>query len=129
MKLSKTDVTQKSEMVDAIRTAEKKVKDAINIFNEEKQQALDELNGEIAAFNKVLDEVRDFATSIETTMQSIFDDKSETWQQSDKGQEFEAFLGEWSNFSLEDLPEEEVNDIEIDLSHADDLENLPDDSE
>lgn len=129
MKLSKTDAKQKTEMVGAIRTAENKVVDAVNIFNEKKQRALDELNGEIAAFNKVLDEARDFATGVETTMQSIFDDKSETWQQSDKGQEFEAFLGDWSNFSLEDLPEEEVNDIEIDLSHADDLENLPDDSE
>ena len=59
-------------------------------------------------------------------LQAEFDEKSEKWQESDRGQAAQEFIHAWEFMDLVELDEEAHPQIEMALpEHADDAEALP----
>ena len=63
------------------------------------------------------DEANAFVEETRDTMQSFFDEKSENWQEGDKGQQYQDWINSWESIIIED-----IDGIE-------EFENLPDSPE
>jgi hypothetical protein len=81
------------------------------------------LNANIAInnYNAVLSVARNMASEVSSSIEEYTSNKSDNWQQSDKGQSYETWLTEWQSIILEDI--EEITEPALD--HAQELENLP----
>lgn len=92
--------------------------------------ALDELNQSIVQFNHVVGEQRSIVESLLSTYneallamkayaeergqawQAEFDEKSEGWQDGDRGEAVKGLISEWEEFDIEELEIEISSDIE-----------------
>lgn len=84
--------------------------------------AKDELEAAFNVYNGVLGELRDFRDGLVSDMDSYFSDRSEKWQEGDKGQQYETWKQAWEDLELEDLEE-------LELEHGDNFEQAPMDPE
>ena len=94
---------------------------AVNDYNEEEKDRRAPIEAAVNAYNEKLKELRSFVEDVSAERRNEFDDKSESWQNGDKGQEVDEWINNWENADLEDVtirfPEEE---LEVDFeSHAD----------
>ena len=80
----------------------------------------------LAEYNEIIEEARGFAEDIATTAEGEFDDKSEKWQEGEKGQAVSEWKDAWASIELEAVEIEWPEDLaEPELEHADNLETLP----
>lgn len=86
-KLSKAQIKQHVELHEELAAAESALESAIE------------------AYNAVLAEAREHCQEIAETAQSEWDEKSERWQESDKGVEAQAWITEWADADLEEVEE------------------------
>jgi uncharacterized protein YoxC len=77
----------------------------------------EDVNSAITEFNSKLEDVQEFVDSVKDRLQNEFDEKSETWQEGDKGSEAQNFISEFENIELIEL--------EVDSTCVDNFENLP----
>jgi hypothetical protein len=102
LKLSKYDVDKKETLVLQLKALESSI-----------EKLVDEYNDTIGSINQ-------FAEDIQQRQQDYYDDRSETWQESDRGSEYEDWKSEWECF-------EELETIECpEFVDVDDFKNLPD---
>lgn len=80
-KLTKLQTVQ----IDALRAK-------VEVAKEEVQNAAEN-------FNEALLELREAVTEIAEDWQSEFDDKSEKWQESDRGEEVQSFISSWTEYA------------------------------
>jgi hypothetical protein len=66
------------------------------------QAAHDELTGAVVNYNQELAALRDFCNEISEENRSAFDEKTERWQEGDKGQEIDEWIQQWENLDLPD---------------------------
>jgi hypothetical protein len=76
----------------------------------EREQAISKADAEVAraadAYNSMLREAEAFAQDIAETARDAFDEKSERWQESSRGQAALSFTEEWENVNLEEVDDE-----------------------
>jgi hypothetical protein len=76
--------------------------------------------------NEVLSEGRSWRDNVVQEMQDYYDERSEKWQQSDKGQAHEAWKRQFDEEELEDVELEKPEPLEPDMADAAELlEQLP----
>jgi hypothetical protein len=81
---------------------------------------------EVERYNEVLGEARELVEDIATDFRGQFDDKSEKWQEGEKGQEVNEFIEQYEHTSFDDLDVPEIEEIAIDIEPvAEALEELP----
>lgn len=125
--LDKEQEKKKGELVDAIRSAHAELETAIKAFNETVETAKDEVQGKLNTLNEKITEAGEWTESIASDMDSYYEEKSERWQEGEKGQEYSAWKEEYENFSADSVDVDFPDDIEVpDCTVGDDLENLPD---
>lgn len=78
-----------------------------------------DVDAAIIKYNEVLYDARDFASTITADAQSHYDDKSDKWQEGDRGTSYQDFINEWEGVELDDIDFDDVDD------HAVKLEELP----
>lgn len=129
-KLTKSQQAERETIVTALREEGGKLEDAVRVFNEKLQTAKGELEAAQTAYNEKLSTARDFAEGVASTTQEYIDDKSEKWQEGEKGQAVAEWQQVWADISLDDvdlgLPDE-LSEPEI--THADDIENIAESAE
>jgi hypothetical protein len=113
----------------AVRLEEEraKVDTAVTDFNDALTIARNTLQEALDAYNGVLSEARFFAADVSQDWENDFEEKSERWQESEKGEGVREMIEAWQNVDLEDL-EIDMPDAEIDLNvdtHDETLTNLP----
>lgn len=123
-KLSKADSKLKDEHAQHLRDAKEKITIQENMMT----VAVDALNRAIKDYNGVLADVKTFVDEHAEVWQAEHDDKSEKWQESEKGEAATTLIGEWEGFDADDLDEVEVPDVP-ESEHADALDALPSESE
>lgn len=110
---------------------------AIEEFNAKRAEAFQGVESAINAYNEKLDEARGLRDDVAGRLEDEWSEKSEKWQESDKGEAASNMKTEWENADLDDFEIEEIEEIEIDepgeleapdLTHADLLEELPDEA-
>lgn len=86
------------------------------------EAAATQVQAAIESYNAVLDEVRTFQEEVTNEAQGYFDDRSEKWQEGEKGEAYQAWVDEWYAADAEDIEVPE-------FGHADALRELPDQPE
>lgn len=103
MKLTKAETTARADFETTLRSAQEKLEDAVSLYN------------------TTLNEVAEFISTVKDRLQEEFDNKSEGWQQGEKGQAAADFISSWENFNAEEA------DLQVD--HAEEFTQLPSESE
>ena len=83
------------------------------------------VNDAIDAYNEILSEAKGFAEDISRQQEEYYDERSDAWQDGDKGQEYQSWQEEWANWQPDDVPHialEADPDIE---EHGEELTQLP----
>lgn len=61
------------------------------------------LHRQIFNYNKLVQQANEFVEETRSSMQSYYDDRSEKWQESDRGSCFQVWLDEWDSTELEEI--------------------------
>ncbi len=102
LRLSKYEVETKANLISKLKDLELKTNTLV-----------DDYNNTIALIN-------DFADNIKQRQQDYYDERSDNWQESDRGMEYEDWKSEWESF-------EELDAIECpEFVDIEEFENLPD---
>lgn len=128
LKLNKDEIRQRDAYVAELRKVADLLEDAVRVFNEELEAARVKMRGAIDDYNETLTAARGFAEDIASRLSDEIDEKSEKWQEGEKGEAAVAFKDEWEGVSLEEIDPDNVlpGDMEdIDLEDADTFEALP----
>lgn len=126
-KLTKAEAKQRFDLVAELEIAGAAVATAIEAFNAAMTEAFKPVAEAVEAYNEKLEEAREFAEDIASSRRDEMANKSDRWQEGDRGQAAENWVSEWENISLDDLEFDQPDELEQpDPSHRDDLENLPD---
>lgn len=92
------------------------------------EAAYERINGAIDTYNGVLADAHSFIEDISQEAQSEFDDKSERWQEGDRGSEVQEWIESLDNAcsEMEELEQFAFETPSIDLAdHADLINQLP----
>jgi flagellar biosynthesis chaperone FliJ len=120
-KLTKAEDARKSEYEAELETLVGGVEDARNELQEKIQALVEEFNEKhIQPLNDKLEEVRGFVEDIHSERQSDYDDKSEGWQEGDRGQNAYQWLSDWENGlnDLDGMEPLETPDVSVDVPDA-----------
>lgn len=120
-KLTEDQAKQLSSLIDDLRAENDHVEEILTKVNE---FINNELNGAIDAYNAKVEEAKQFVGGITDKMEEYVEGKSEIWGDSDTGVAYSDWMGEWSGIDLDLLAKAEFITLD-DVTHADDLENLP----
>lgn len=104
--LTSFQAEQLSDLQEKLQSASERVESAITDFNTSMSElwndsVLESLND----YNTVVEQAREFVEERHDQMQSQYEDRSEKWQQSEKGEAFQEWLNEWeeAQSELEDI--------------------------
>ena len=130
-KLSKSDLSDRENLVAALTMAKTKLEGAIETFNSRMEAEKVLVEEALSIYNDLLDDARQFGESIASMIEEQITKKSDNWQNGEKGQAAEAFRLEWSdNLDLEDTIIEYPDELEAsNLEQLDNLENAPEEWE
>lgn len=94
--LSATQQVELAQWQEKITTAIQEANAALTVANEK-----------ILAYNTLLEEAREWLTPLANQMEEYYDDKPESWKDSDAGNEYESWRNYWQDADFE--PAEEVS--------------------
>ena len=127
IRLTKTDTSRRKEIIESSRDARSALEDAIAAYNRAVSEANSELSAAITAYNEHIEEVSGFAQDIATELREAYDERSESWKDSDAGHAANDFVETWENFSVDDFSVDQPEDVcAPDDDVADMLEELDD---
>lgn len=131
MRLSKQQERERAALVKRLADAGRLVEVRFAALVSELAELTAPVNEAISAYNLLLLEAAAFAEAIGEDCRAAFDEKSERWQESDRGQEAESFISEWEGFDADALREVAIIEPELEEKpcHAKALEDLPSQSE
>lgn len=133
MKLSKTqnaelekvrdELTDQHEklMVNIAETNEK-IQDAVNDANEKIKEIWSDAESQISAYNEAVQAFNTFAQEVASDLQSDFDDKSDKWQESEKGESAQELINTWEEIQISEYEADGPDELEAD--ELDELETL-----
>jgi hypothetical protein len=125
-KLDKGEIARRDGYANDLRETASKLEDAVREYNEAVMTLRAPIETLLAEYNEKLEEARGFAEDIATTAEGAFDDKSEKWQEGDKGQAVAEWKDAWTSIELEPMEIVWPEDLEDpELEHAFMLEALP----
>lgn len=101
-KLSKADETRRTqlckELEDKVSAIEKLIADKEALTPYDGDPSVTRYGFAVAEIQLLIDdEINDFVSGVVDSFQSEFDDKSERWQESDRGQEVSDLIQEWDD--------------------------------
>lgn len=111
--ISKEQLDRRTELAAKIEAAQARLLQDMNKFNEESRERYGAIEGSQRELNDLLEEVREFVDDIKLELESYYDEKSEKWQESDRGQEFYEWIGKWNMDDLYPIEVPECPELEI----------------
>lgn len=124
-KLTKTD----EQALEKLHKEADELKDKLAVeadaANEKIQEAVEHLNGFVRAYNEKVSEIREKIGEIASNFRGEFDDKSESWQEGDRGQEVDSFIQEWESADATEVDEVEIDPISLEIEDLPSTETLP----
>lgn len=127
-KLSKQQSTKRAEFVDKLNGLAADIDSAINDYNAAMEEPRAEVEKAIEAYNEMLAAAREFASDIATAIGEEISEKSDTWQESEKGQAAEEWRLTWEQLYMDDVEIDFPDELSFDEpEHASDLEAIEED--
>jgi hypothetical protein len=125
-KLDKQELARCQQFEVDLREAQGELEDAVSVYNDAVAEARGTLEDALAKYNELVAEARGFVEDIASTASGEIDDKSEKWQEGERGRAAIEWKDAWENATLEDVAIEFPDDVAIDgCDHADTIEQLP----
>ena len=94
-KLSKKDLTLKQEHANKLTETYEKLDAAVSTFNAAMEEAWEKVQEALDEHNTAIESANEWRGDIAQQMQDYYDNRSEKWQESDKGSEYEQWKSEW----------------------------------
>ena len=125
-KLDKQEIARRDEIVVNLNEAATKLEDAIAVYTDEVNKLRGPLEESIAAYNEAVTAASGFAEDIASRADDEISDKSEKWQEGERGEAATIWKDEWEGASFDEVEIEFPDDITLDeLDHSATLEQLP----
>lgn len=114
-KLTKDELAKRAELVDDLQTLRAKLEDELAVYNEKLAELREPLEKVQSDYNEAVAAARDFVADIVSQADSDISDKSEKWQEGERGQAASNWRDEWENASLDDLEIEWPDELQFDM--------------
>jgi len=129
-KLTQAEAKRRDELVEALQKAQGELDDAVSEYNEKSQEIRGPVEEAVSAYNAVVEEAHDFAEDVASDGDTAFDEKSEKWQEGERGEAARSWIDEWQNADFNEIEINWPDDLEIEApGHAGNLEALPTEAE
>lgn len=129
-KLTKQESERRAEHVEKLRSAWGNVDDAVRAYNEALAPLKEAVEKAVEEYNEAMNEARGFAEDVVSQADEDISDKSERWQESEKGQAVIEWKGEWERISFDDLSTEFPDELSIDEpDHIGELEEVAEEAD
>ena len=123
-KLTKAEVAERNDIVRRLEERAGRLRSAIDVANNLIEEAAVAVNAEIEAYNEILAEGRQFASTVAQAAQGEISEKSEKWQEGRRGEVATAWASEWEDVDLSEVDLVSLDPIE-EPDHAAILAELP----
>jgi len=107
--LSKEQIEQHKDIERRLGEAWERLENAYGDFTSKVAEAYQEFEPETKAYNEVIVEANDFVEEVSGEIRGYIDERTEKWQESERGQAFE----EWSSAWEDALDEVEIEEPEF----------------
>lgn len=125
-KLTKAEDAQRTRLCEALEAAAEVVTFAIDEANAQIEAAQEKIAEAIDAYNEILSEAAELAEGIAGRMDEEIGNKSEKWQDSDRGQAATEMKAQWEQIDLSPVDTIEIELVEaFEAGHAEELGDLP----
>lgn len=126
-KITKAQIAERDALVTDIRAKADALEAAITAYNDGIEKLATALSEAAEEYNGALADVQDFVSGVAEDGRAEFEEKSERWQEGEKGQYADAWLQQWESLELEDFEFDAPEPVEeIDPSSVSDpLADLP----
>lgn len=126
LKLSKTDEEKRQDYINGLNEQKLKVAEAIDEYNAVAREAFAKVKDAVSDYNAILLNVDEWHAGINGDQQNYYDERSEKWQEGEKGQAYEGWKQQWEDIALDEIELDEPDDFEVpEMEHANELEALP----
>jgi hypothetical protein len=113
-RLSKNEIASRDEIIARLEKAAAEVTAAVEAANAAIEAATEPVNGAIERYNEIVGKAREFAADVASQAESDIGDKSERWQEGERGQAAQEWQQEWEGLSFEDIELELPQPIDFD---------------
>lgn len=125
-RMSKGAEKDLNSAVELLREKKAAIEAAIERFNEEVDKLKDDVNGAVEDYNTAREAALAIVEEVKDSAQSYYDDRTEKWQEGDKGQEYSEWCTALDNVNSDGLEVEFPDDLEApEMNDADEFEALP----
>jgi 2-succinyl-5-enolpyruvyl-6-hydroxy-3-cyclohexene-1-carboxylate synthase len=123
--LSKTEQKEQEAHGAALEAAKGKLEDAISAFNAEMLSLFENVQAATEEYNEVVDQANGWRDDIHNAQEAFFDEKSERWQEGDRGENYSSWAEEWDN-ALEQVEVDCPDEIPMpEMDQVETITNLP----
>jgi len=119
-KLSKAQIKERDDLSAKLSEAGDVLNAAITKYNEAIKAAYEDVEKAMSEFNTAVIEARDFVEQVHSDIENYYDDKSEKWQESERGQNYSSWRDAWSEAISE------LNEVEYSEPDSFDEADIPD---
>lgn len=124
--LSKSEIAEKASHVAAISDAADELRNAIDQYNNQMREAWEAVNLRVIAYNQKIEAANEWQTGVVDNARALYDEKSEKWQEGERGQAMSEFIETYDD-ALEEIDLPEPDEIDApDLDDATTLKDRPD---
>lgn len=126
IRLTAAQSKQFDALLAALQDCKDRLEQSIDDYNQAAQAAFESVIKAGDEYNNALSEIEGFRDAFVSDSQSEFDEKSERWQQSDRGSAAQDLIDAWECADFSPVELEELEPFELyDAAHLEDLEDLP----
>lgn len=128
--LTKTQLAERNTLNVALAVKKSDIEEAIDIYNTAMQEAWLAVETAQAEYNEAIQNANEWISGVRQEIADFISERSDKWQEGDKGQAASAWQDAYEN-ELSELEIERPEDIEIDdlQDTIDSLDNLPESAE
>jgi chromosome segregation ATPase len=119
-KLTKDQLAEQTGLTEKLEAAVSVVNERLASLRDLIDNAKGEIEDAVSSYNEIVRGASEFARDIAAEMEEEYEDRSERWQESEKGQLARAFVSEWEGFGIDEI---DIDDL---LPSTDDIEDIED---
>jgi hypothetical protein len=125
-KLSKAEIQRRDGYVEDLEKAWSEIEQAVNTYNEGVANLRAPVEQAVAHYNEVMGEAKGFAEDVASQADGEWDERSEKWQEGEKGEAAAEYRDAWQTIEFEEIELEWPEELAIeDPDHAPELAELP----
>jgi tRNA U54 and U55 pseudouridine synthase Pus10 len=111
-KLNKKQIKEQAEIVAEIRKSGEALQTAVRAYDVDKTSSWEAIRAAQKAYNETADKACEFCSNIAEQIGAYMDERSEKWQDSDKGQAFSDWKDAWESFECDPVECDNIEDFE-----------------